>query len=377
VTLRLRLTALYTLLFGATGAVLVGVCAWLVHRHVERTLPPGFADASLARLDMQLLLAFAGTLLVAVALGYYAAGRALRPMRDVSAVARRVTTERLDERIGSTGPQDELRELSDTVDDMLDRLAASFEGQRRFVANASHELRTPLTVIRAETEVALADPDATVAELRAMGEAVLEASERTEELLDSLMVLARSQRELARREPVDLAAAARTAAAQVGPEAHARALTVTLDVEPAPLTGDRPLVERLVANLVENAVRHNDPGGRVEVTVRPGRVRVENTGRAIRGEDVRRLAEPFERLNRDADRPGAGLGLSIVRSVADAHGAHLSLRPRAGGGLVAEVEFPSDPVFADAVGRRVGAVAVTRGRADADRVALPLVGRDR
>jgi signal transduction histidine kinase len=106
-------------------------------------------------------------------------------------------------------------------------------------------------------------------------------------------------------------------------------------------------------------------------------VRVENTGRAIRGEDVRRLAEPFERLNRDTDRPGAGLGLSIVRSVADAHGARLRLRPRAGGGLVAEVEFPSDPVFADAVGRRVGAVAVAHGRADADRVALPLVGRDR
>jgi signal transduction histidine kinase len=152
---------------------------------------------------------------------------------------------------------------------------------------------------------------------------------------------------------------------------------VTLDAEPAPLTGDRPLVERLVANLVENAVRHNEPGGRVEVTVRPGRVRVENTGSAIRAEDVRRLAEPFERLNRDADRPGAGLGLSIVRSVADAHGAHLSLRPRAGGGVVAEVVFPSDPVFADAPGRRGGAVAVAQGSADAERVALALLGRQR
>jgi signal transduction histidine kinase len=376
VTLRLRLTALYTLLFGATGAVLVGICAWLVHRHVERTLPPGFADASLARLDTQLLLALAGTMLVAVALGYYAAGRALRPMRDVSAVARRVSTERLDERIAATGPQDELRELSDTVDDMLDRLSASFEGQRRFVANASHELRTPLTVIRAETEVTLADPDAGIAELRAMGEAVLEATERTEALLDSLMVLARSQRELARREPVDLGAAARTAAAQVGPEANARGVAVTLDAGPAPVTGDRPLVERLVANLVENAVRHNEPGGRVDITTRPGRVRVENTGRPIRGEDVRRLAEPFERLNRDCDGPGAGLGLSIVRSVADAHGARLRLRPRAGGGLVAEVDFPSDAVVADAGGRRVGAVAAHR-RADADPVALPLLGRDR
>jgi signal transduction histidine kinase len=352
VTLRLRLTLLYTLLFGASGAVLVGVSAWLVHRHVERTLPPGFADAALARLDSQLLLALAGTLLVAVALGYYVAGRALAPMRSVTALARRVTQERLDERIAMRGPADELRELADTVDGMLDRLAGAFDGQRRFVANASHELRTPLTVIRAETEVALADPDASVADLRAMGEAVLEATDRTQALLDSLMVLARSQQTLPRREPVDLASAARTAAAHIGPEAAMRDVRVRLDLEPAPLLGDRPLVERLVANLVENAVRHNEPGGRVEVTTRPGHVRVENTGRTIYAEDVRRLAEPFERLHRDCDGTGAGLGLSIVRSVADAHGAQLELRPRAGGGLVAEVAFPSDPVVGPAQRRR-------------------------
>ena len=373
-TLRLRLTLLYTLLFGASGAVLVGVCAWLVHRHVTRTLPPGFADAPLAQLDSQLLLALGGTLLVAVALGYVVAGRALAPMRNVTALARRVTQERLDERIALTGPADELRELADTLDGMLDRLAAAFDGQRRFVANASHELRTPLTVIRAETEVALADPDAGAADLRQMGEAVLEATERTQALLDSLMVLARSQQALPRREPVDLAAAARTAATHVGPEAAAREVAVRLDLEPAPLSGDRPLIERLVANLVENAVRHNEPGGRVEVTTRPGRVRVENTGRAIRPDDVRRLAEPFERLNRDCDGPGAGLGLSIVRSVADAHGARLELRPRAGGGLVAEVVFPSDPL---AQRRRRGAVRAARVPGDADRVDLVPLGRQR
>jgi signal transduction histidine kinase len=343
VTVRLRLTLLYTLLFGASAAVLLAVSAWLVHRHVERTLPPALAQEALARLDFQYALALAGTLVVAFALGWVVAGRALAPLRRVTTLARHVTQERLDERIDLHGPPDELRELADTVDGMLDRLSASFDGQRRFVANASHELRTPLTVIRAEVDVALADPDATVADLRHMGEAVLEATDRTQALLESLMVLARSQQAVRRIEPVDLAAAAHTAADLVEAEAAARAIELRLDLQPAPLEGDRPLVERLVANLLENAVRHNVPGGGVEVTTRPRLVRVENTGASIEPDEVRRLAEPFERLQRDCDGPGAGLGLSIVRAVTDAHGAQLALRPRAGGGLVAEVAFPSDP----------------------------------
>jgi signal transduction histidine kinase len=337
VTLRLRLTLLYTLLFGACGALLLGLTSWLVHRQVDRTLPPGFGDRALAQLDAQFVLALVGTLLVAAALGYLVADRALAPMRRVTGLARRVTQERLDERIALEGPHDELRDLADTLDGMLDRLGAAFDGQRRFVANASHELRTPLTIIRAEVEVALADPDASAAELRRMGEVVLEAADRTQALLDSLMVLARSQQGLPRREPVDLAHAARAAATACATEA--RGLDVQLDLQPAPVEGDPPLVERLVANLVENAVRHNEPGGSVRVTTRPCLVRVENTGPAIPAEDVRRLAEPFERLGRDRDGPGAGLGLSIVRAVADAHGAELALRPRAGGGLEAEVTF--------------------------------------
>jgi signal transduction histidine kinase len=337
VTLRLRLTALYTLLFGACGALLLMLSSWIVHRHVERTLP-GYGDRALDLLDAQYMLALGGTLLVAAALGYLVADHALAPLRRVTGLARRVTQERLGERIAMRGPRDELRELADTVDGMLDRLEAGFEGQRRFVANASHELRTPLTVIRAEVEVALADPDASVAELRHMGEVVLEAADRTQCLLDSLMVLARSQQALPRREPVDLAAAARTAIATTGHEA--RDIHVSADLQPAPIEGDPPLIERLVANLVENAVRHNEPGGRVQVTTRAGLVRVENTGAAIAPEDVRRLAEPFERLGRDSDGPGAGLGLSIVRAVADAHGAQLRLEPRAGGGLDVTVAFP-------------------------------------
>jgi signal transduction histidine kinase len=340
VTLRLRLTAIYTLLFGACGALLLGLSSWIVHRQVERTLPPGFGDRALEQLNAQYVLALGGMLLVAAALGYLMAGQALAPLRRVTGLARRITQERLGERIAMRGPEDELRELADTVDGMLDRLEASFDGQRRFVANASHELRTPLTVIRAEVEVALADPDASVTDLRHMGEVVLEAADRTQCLLDSLMVLARSQQALPRREPVDLAAAARTGASTTAPEAEQRGVHVALDLEPAAVEGDPALVERLVGNLVENAVRHNEPGGRVQVTTRPGVVRVENTGAPIAPEDVRRLAEPFERLGRDSDGPGAGLGLSIVRAVADAHGADLRLEPRAGGGLEVAVRFP-------------------------------------
>jgi signal transduction histidine kinase len=341
VTLRLRLTVLYMLLFGGCGALLLGITSWIVHRQVGRTLPPAFGDRALAQLDAQLMLALGGTLIVAAALGYVVAGRALAPVRRVTGLAHRVTQERMDERIHMRGPEDELRELADTVDGMLDRLASAFDGQRRFVANASHELRTPLTVIRAEVEVALADPDADAAELRRMGEVVLEAADRTQALLDSLMVLARSQQAVPRRERVDLARAAHAAASTTAAESALRGIDVGVDAAPAPLTADRPLVERLVANLVENAVRHNHPGGQVQITTRSGLVRVENTGPVIEPADVRRLAEPFERLHRDSDGPGAGLGLSIVRAVADAHRAKVRLRARAGGGLVAEVEFPT------------------------------------
>jgi signal transduction histidine kinase len=339
VSIRLRLTALYMLLFGGCGAVLLAITSWLVHRHVQRTLPPGFAEPALGDLDVQLALALGGTLLVAAALGYVVADRALAPLRRITALAQRVTQERMDERIALEGPADELQELADTVDGMLDRLAEAFESQRRFVANASHELRTPLTVIRAEAEVALADPDASVADLRHMGEVVLEAADRTQVLLDSLMVLARSQQALPRREPVDLAVAARTAIETTATEAAAHGITVRADLESAPLIGDPALIERLVGNLVENAVRHNLTAGSVHVTTRPALVRVENTGPEINQEDVKRLAEPFERLRRDANGPGAGLGLSIVRAVADAHGARLELQPRPGGGLIAEVVF--------------------------------------
>jgi signal transduction histidine kinase len=342
---RVRLTLLYSALFGGSGLLLAGLSYWLVREHLERLGPFRPSDAALASLQAQYALALGGTLLLAVALGWLAAGRALAPVRSITALARRVSDERLDERIALAGPHDELRELADTFDAMLDRLQTGIEGQRRFVANASHELRTPLTVIRAEAEAALADPSADVAELQAMARKVLGASCRVQALLDSLLLLARAQQAPPRREPADLAAAARLAAEQTRLEAAQRGITVELVLTPAPLEGDARLVERLVGNLVENAVRHGAEGSRAVVwTGLDGRerpvLRVESMGPLLADEALRRLAEPFHRLDGDRRAPGTGLGLSIVRSVADAHGAELALRSRPEGGLVAEVAFP-------------------------------------
>jgi signal transduction histidine kinase len=342
-SIRTRLTALYAGLFLVAGAVLLGVSYWLVSRHFDRTLPHDAAASALAELRGQYLLALAGTTLVSVALGWIVAGRVLRPLSEITATARRVSQDRLeDERLALGGPQDELRELADTFDAMLDRLAAAFSSQRRFVANASHELRTPLTVLRAEVEVTLADPDAGVADLRAMGETVRDAVVECEALLDGLLVLARSQAGVDRREPVDLAAVARRAAAV---EHGAVELTVTAP-EPVLVEGDPALLARMVANLVENAARHNLPGGwgTVDVHARAGgaEIVVANSGAPVPAAAAEHLLEPFQRLARRGDGPpGVGLGLSIVRSVAEAHGGAVELEPRPGGGLRVTVRLPA------------------------------------
>jgi signal transduction histidine kinase len=345
-TVRVRLTALYAVLFGACVAVLLIVSYWLLGRHLERTLPDAAARDALSEVGIQYAIAFAGTLILATALGWAMAGRALSPIARITRAARRVSDDRLDERIDLQGPADELRDLADTFDSMLDRLAESFDGQRRFIANASHELRGPLTVIRSEAEVALANPETDPEELRAMAEVVIEATRRTEALLESLLILARSQRGLLRREPVDLAWAARAAASAVSAEARAEDVHVALDAAPSPATGDRRLLERLAANLLENAVRHNHRGGSVAVSTElsegRARLRVANTGPRIEATAAQRLAEPFQRLGRDGDGGGAGLGLSIVRSVAEAHGGALAIEARAEGGLEVEVTLPGD-----------------------------------
>jgi signal transduction histidine kinase len=374
-TLRLRLTLLYGGLLAVVAATLLGTAVVVLDRALRSLpqFPPGvtlvFSDGtsvtaaqfgSLVRASArsELLrsagLVFAVTAVVGVGAAYVLAGRALQPVSRVTSTARRLSEETLDERIALDGPPDELKELADTFDAMAARLDAAFDSQRRFVANASHELRTPLAVIRTEVDVTLADRDASVAELRTMGEVVRDASVRADLLVDALLVLARSEGQartgLEQREPVDVAALVPRAVAAVAAEASQRCLSVTEQTEPAPTEGDPYLLERLVGNLVENAVRHNVDGGWVRVRTGTDTVdgvagaclAVANTGPEVASGDVEQLFQPFRRggTARTGSR-GAGLGLSIVRAVAAAHGGAVVAKPRAGGGLEVTVRLPA------------------------------------
>ena len=360
-TVRLKMTALYAGVFFVAGALLLSVSYMLVRNNLTDTanlrgLSPAdyalheavqreVAEDALGKLRTQYAIALAALTGLSVLLGWAVAGRMLRPLQRITATAQRVSQDNLDERIGLDGPRDELKELADTFDGMLERLSRAFASQRRFVANASHELRTPLSVIRTEVDVTLADPDATNADLREMAETVRDATIATERLIQALLTLARSEGGIVRRDAADLAEGARAALAQTAQEATDLGLDVRSELGPAPVQGDRPLLERLVANLVENAVRHNRPGGLVEVRTAQaaGRsvVEVRNDGAVVPAEAVGSLLEPFQRLDRGARGDGAGLGLSIVRSVAEAHGGSVELRARPSGGLVVRVSLPA------------------------------------
>ena len=256
--------------------------------------------------------------------GYLLARQALRPIARVTRTARQLSTETLDQRIGLGGPDDELRELADTFDEMLARLDAAFDGQRLFVANASHELRTPLSVIRTEIDVTLSDPAASSEELRRMGHVALAATERAQRLVGSLLTLARLQSggrgDLEVHEPVDLAALVPAVLDSVETEAKDRSISVEIETSPARTLGDPRLLERLIGNLVENAVRHNVTGGWLRVTCGAADARVwlhvANGGQVIAPADVDLLFEPFRRGGkvRTATR-GSGLGLSIVHTL--------------------------------------------------------------
>jgi signal transduction histidine kinase len=373
-TLRWRLTLVYASVAVGVGLLLLVLSVALVDRALSSgalDLPAGLAvrlpdgrlltvedlqstlrQEALTRLVRQglwalLLLGAVGTLA-----SYLLAGRVLRPLQDITTTARRLSAERLDARIALAGPRDELRELADVFDAMLDRLQASFEAQRRFVADASHELRTPLAVMRTEIDVALADPDASVEELRRAAEVVRDATERADRLVDSLLLLARTDRlqvdGLPHRERVELPDVAATALSAVEPEIAARGLRVASARAPAGVLGDRVLLERLVGNLVENAVRHNVDGGwlRVDTGTVVGRARlqVSSSGPVVPADEVEQLFEPFRRHGtaRTAQR-GAGLGLAIVRAVAAAHGGTATATAVADGGLVVTVELPRSP----------------------------------
>lgn len=279
---------------------------------------------------------------VSIGLGWLMAGRALRPVRTMGARARGISERNLHERLALEGPDDELKELGDTFDGLLARLDSAFESQRRFVANASHELRTPITLSRTLVEVSLADPRASIGSLRDTCERVLAAGEQQERLIEALLTLARSQRGLDSRVNLDLAAIAAELVRVVG----CNGVDMQSELGQAFTIGDPALVERLVANLIDNALQYNEPDGwvRTWTGVRNGSptVLVANTGPVIPADQTDALSEPFRRLNggRTGHDPGLGLGLSIVSAIATAHDARFTATARPDGGLVAEVAFP-------------------------------------
>jgi signal transduction histidine kinase len=287
---------------------------------------------------------------VCVFLGWLVAGRVLRPLRTITATTREISASNLHERLDLRGPDDELRELGDTIDGLLERLDASFRSQRQFVANASHELRTPLARQRTLAQVALADPDASADSLRAAHERILASGEQQEQLIDALLTLSRAQSASVVPRVMDLAALVGEHLAVRRAEADAYRLRVVPSLEPALFQGDPRLVERLVVNLIDNAMRHNTEGG--TVWVRTGRrggiawLAVANDGPVVSPDQIERLYEPFERLGaeRTARGEGFGLGLCIVRAVAAAHDATLRTAARPAGGLSTEVRFPTSEV---------------------------------
>ncbi|WP_197087697.1 cell wall metabolism sensor histidine kinase WalK [Micromonospora sp. HK10] len=370
-TLRLRLTLLNGVLLVGAGAILV-LLAWLLVRDAlrptdellpgttvvladGRTLDAGqwqrqLVDAASRELLLKGLVALLAISVVGVAGAYLVAGRALRPLHQVTATARRLGEATLDQRIRWSGVDDEVAELAETFDAMLDRIAAAFEAQKRFVANASHELRTPLAVMRTEIDVTLSDDEADLAEYRRMADVVRDASERANALVDALLVLARSEaqagRRLARRAECDLAVGTANALAAMSREVERIGLKVQTELRPAPVVGDPGLLDRLAGNLVENAVRYNHLHGRLWVRSgtdgRRSWLVVGNTGFEVAQADVPGLFEPFRRGGQErTGARGSGLGLSIVRAVCDAHGGTVAVLARPGGGLEVTVTLPS------------------------------------
>jgi signal transduction histidine kinase len=379
---RTRLALLYAALFLASGSVLLG----LTYGLVAANLPAGSAAPTFSTtenglnklrkeckqpnpdpgtvlackqaftgakdaiafvrqraLESLLLYSLIGLGVMTVAsggLGWYVSGRVLRPVRAITETARRASEQHLGERLALTGTRDELRELADTFDDMLERLDLAFAAQRRFVANASHELRTPLTVMRTAIDVALAKPAKSVRQLEDMAARVRRSIDRAEAMIEALLVLAISDQGTPVRELLDLSVVAEDALEVAAPAIARLELTVRAELAPAEITGDQQLIERMVWNLVDNAVRHNQPGGWIVVAT--GRaaggvfLSIANSGAMVPAELVPTLSEPFRRMEKRGDG-GFGLGLSIARSVSAAHGAELEVSSQPEGGLSVRV----------------------------------------
>jgi signal transduction histidine kinase len=394
-TVRLRLTLWYGGLFLGSGAVLLTVTYGLVVQALVgntagNALCPGSAAATSAchvigpqqarvmavqenatalhQLLSRSEVALALMAVLSIALGWFVAGRVLRPLRTITAAAREISADSLGNRLALGGPRDELRELGDTFDALLARLEASFRAQRQFIANASHELRTPLARQRVISQVALADPGATIETLRTAHERILAAGAQQQQLIDALLTLARGQAGLDTPEPFDLAAVTSQILSARHPEAESRNLTLHATLAPAPAAGSPRLAERLAANLVDNALRYNVPGGRVDVATGTRNSRavlsVANTGPAVPADALERLFQPFQRLSTDRTSrgDGHGLGLSIVRAIADAHGARITACPQPAGGLLVEVTFPHPDTHSPV---RVAQIPATFGQAPA------------
>jgi signal transduction histidine kinase len=372
-SLRWRLTALYGGLFLAAGVTMLAIVYALLSRRLPRAprvnipaieardnLRPQVIRAlnsvqklrntvnhqrgnALHQLINQSLIALAVVTVIAAVLGWLVAGRALRPLRDITATATRLSTQNLGERINLRGPDDELKVLADTFDGMLDRLSSAFNAQRQFVANASHELRTPLTVQRAAIDVALDDPAPTIDSMRTMALRLRDATDRSEQLIASLLTLARSQAGIERFDDVDLSGTAQAAIASAPPGD----VTINHGLAPASLWGDRALIERLVGNLVDNAIRHNVQDGWILVETssngHEATLRVANSGPALPPERVDELFVPFHRMAVDRGRDGYGLGLSIVAAIVDAHHGSRAARALPAGGLEVTVVLPVWP----------------------------------
>jgi signal transduction histidine kinase len=386
-TVRARLTLLSTGLFAVCGAIVVAVSYLLVARlepqGQSQQAPARFLarcrseqlsahpnvrllakcnaysqlqgarhqrDLTLSHLLQYSLITLAVVIALAAILGWITAGRALRPVHRITAAARAATEDNLSARVALRGPRDELQELAETFDEMLDRLQAAFEGQQRFIANASHELRTPLAVMRATVDVVMDNPDSTPEDLRGMAADVRAAVDHAENLIAALLILARNERGLTVHHEVDLATVVEDVLETV--DMGDRRVHTTL--EPAVTSGDPVLVERLVANLVDNAVRYNTAAGDVWITTgavaRQSQLTVANTGPFVPPADADRIFEPFQRLDARTAHEGFGLGLAIVASIAAVHGGTATASPRDDGGLSITVGLPAAGSSAD--GRR-------------------------
>lgn len=351
--IRTRVALLYSVTFAAaTGALLVGLYLLVARGQLFVTPaqgPPGTEVESKSTVLVGLLRA-SGLMLVvgaviAVGIGWVVAGRVLAPISRITATASRIASGNLHERVALDGPNDELKHLADTFDGMVARLETAFEAQRRFTANASHELLTPLAISQAILDVAAAQPDA--CDVRELTGKLLAVNLRSERLVDALLVLARAEHGVVegRARPGDLAAITHDALELTGGEAAERDVVVRMALEPAVVLADRALLEQLTTNLLLNAIRHNRPGGEVEVSVgaQSGAavLTVANTGPAVAPEVVDRLFEPFARADpRTRREQGHGLGLAVVRAIGDAHGATVTARANPAGGLTVTAVFP-------------------------------------